>query len=542
MRLGCNASKFYLYFVAYERCCMRNSVNGLRALGLGLVAALCMVACGGDDGAATVEAPPSNTAMAGTVVDDSTGVGVAGVTVRVGTRSTTTAADGSYRLSGIAAGERVTVVFTSSTYAEGARTALVVAEATTDVPARLVKVGSSSTVDVATGGTVTVAGSTAQVTLPANGVQRADGSVPVGNMTVQITPINPAVDSSLMPGDFLASSSAGNVPIESFGALNVSLSDASGTALNLKSGQTATIRIPVASRNSTVPATIPLYYFNTTTGLWQEEGTATLDSSGTYYEGTVGHFSTWNADQIYNTIIVHGCVKDAAGARLSSARVVSDGIDYSGTSAVYTDANGNFNLPIRSNSIAAIVGVSAGRLTNTVRNVASSSDITLDDCLALGQTGAGITMKLTWGALPWDLDSHLITPSGDEIYYGNQGGLVGAPFANLDVDDTASYGPEVVTITKLMVGTYKYSVHNYSGYADGPILQSGARVELNLPGRSVQLITPPGSGESSSTDYWNLFEFDVSASCVITLRTVGTYSANLPSIPVTSEPQYCTPT
>jgi uncharacterized protein YfaP (DUF2135 family) len=514
-------------------------------MAIGLVASVCLVACGDDDGGVALapSTPVSTTGVAGKVLDDSTGLGIAGVTVSVGSLSTTTAADGSYSLLGLTAGGRVTVVFASSSYAEGVRIASVVADASTDVQARLVKVGATGTVPVTGGGTVTVPSSTAQVTLSANSVQRADGSIPTGNITVNLTPINPAVDTTLMPGDFLTSTGSGNVPIESFGALNVVLTDSTGAALNLRSGQTATIRIPLASRNATTPSTIPLFYFNTSTGLWVEEGTATLFGSGSsaYYEGTVSHFTTWNADQVYNTIIVHGCMKNAAGVAVANALVSSDGIDYSGTSAVYTDASGNFSLPIRSNSQATIVGVSSGFLTNTVRNTASVSDITLADCLSLGQSGAGITMKLTWGALPSDLDSHLITPAGDHVFYSAKGALIAVPFANLDVDDTSSYGPEVVTITKLMVGTYKYTVHNYSEYGDGPIASSGARVELNIPGQAVRLITPPSTGESSNTNFWNLFEFDVSANCTVTVRPVGTYATDLPTIPATTTPQYCTP-
>lgn len=523
---------------------------------MGLIVSLCLAACGGGDGddaaAPTEPTTPTPTepttptrptaTIAGKAVDGTTGLGVAGVTVRVGNLSATTAADGTFTLAGLAPAARVPVVFEAPTYAENGRIADLMADATTDVQARLVPVGTSAAVPVATGGSVT--SGVAQVTLPSNGVQRADGSLPTGDITVQLTPIDPALDPALMPGDFMSSTSAGNVPIESFGALNVTLRDSMGAPLNLRSGQSATIRIPLASRNSDVPATIPLYYYNTTTGLWEQEGSATLVGSGVgaYYEGTVTHFSTWNADQVYNTVYVRGCVMDAAGVLVANAQVASDGIDYTGTSSVYTDAAGNFALPIRADSQATITAVAAGRLTNTVRNEPSTVDIAWTECLALSQVGAGgITMKLTWGALPGDLDSHLVTPSGEEIYYSSQGALTAAPFANLDVDDTDSYGPEVVTVTRLMVGTYKYTVHNYDGYSGGPIAQSGARVELNIPGRAVELITPPAAGESMDTDYWNLFEFDVSANCTITVRPVQTYTATMPSIPAPTAPLYCTP-
>ncbi|CAN5403552.1 hypothetical protein BH11PSE9_BH11PSE9_23990 [soil metagenome] len=484
---------------------------------------------------------PSSGLLTGRAVDSNTGLGIAGVTVRVGTATATTDTSGNFNIANAPVGDRVTVVFDASAYAQSARIASVRSSATSDVQVRLVPVGATAAVDVAAGGTVTVANSTAQVVLPANSVQRADGSVPTGNMTVALTPINPATDSAVMPGDFTTIVSGAAVAIESFGALNVTLTDSAGAALNLRAGQTATLRIPMGSRNSDVPATIPLFYFDNTSGRWVQEGTATLAGSGNsqYYEGTVTHFTTWNADQTYNTVLVTGCVADAAGARVAGAYVAADGVDYTGTSFAITDATGAFSLPIRKASQATIAGISAGKLTNTLRVGAYSVDTALPDCLALGQAGAGITMKLTWGAAPSDLDSHLFAPDGSHVYYSNKGSLLSAPFANLDVDDTSSYGPEVMTLTRLMVGTYKYSVRNFSGFGSGPISASGARVELNVPSRTAELFAPPATGETSATNWWNLFEFDVDTSCNVTIRRVGTFSSSQPTSGI-GTPVYCT--
>lgn len=484
---------------------------------------------------------PSSGLLTGRAVDSTTGLGIAGVTVRIGTATAITDTSGNFNMANAPVGDRVTVVFDSSAYAQSARIASVRSSATSDVQARLVPVGATASVDVAAGGTVTVANSTAQVVLPANGVQRADGSVPTGNMTVALTPINPATDSAVMPGDFTTIVSGAAVPIESFGALNVTLTDSAGAALNLRAGQTATLRIPMGSRNGDVPATIPLFYFDNASGRWVQEGTATLAGSGTsqYYEGTVTHFTTWNADQTYNTVLVTGCVADAAGARVAGAYVAADGVDYTGTSFAVTDATGAFSLPIRKDSLATIAGIAAGKLTNTLRVGAYTVDTALPDCLALGQAGAGITMKLTWGAAPSDLDSHLFAPDGSHVYYSNKGSLLRAPFANLDVDDTSSYGPEVVTLTRLMVGTYKYSVRNFSGFGSGSISASGARVELNVPSRTAELFAPPATGETASTNWWNLFEFDVDASCNVTIRRVGTFTNSQPGSG-SGTPVYCT--
>lgn len=55
----------------------------------------------------------------------------------------------------------------------------------------------------------------------------------------------------------------------------------------------------------------------------------------------------------------------------------------------------------------------------------------------------GMRVVLSWGEKPFDLDSHLIFPGG-HIYFDSKEGTD----ANLDVDDTDSYGPETVTISK----------------------------------------------------------------------------------------------
>lgn len=70
----------------------------------------------------------------------------------------------------------------------------------------------------------------------------------------------------------------------------------------------------------------------------------------------------------------------------------------------------------------------------------------------------GMRVVLSWGKSPLDLDSHLIFPDG-HIYFDSKEGRD----ANLDVDDTDSYGPETVTISKKHFGeSYTYAVQNYS--------------------------------------------------------------------------------
>jgi hypothetical protein len=75
----------------------------------------------------------------------------------------------------------------------------------------------------------------------------------------------------------------------------------------------------------------------------------------------------------------------------------------------------------------------------------------------------GLRIVLSWGAKPRDLDSHLVYP-GNHIFFSAQQG----DKANLDVDDTDSYGPETITVnTKKHGQKYIYSVHDFINKNDG---------------------------------------------------------------------------
>ncbi|MCD7728622.1 MAG: leucine-rich repeat protein [Clostridia bacterium] len=124
-----------------------------------------------------------------------------------------------------------------------------------------------------------------------------------------------------------------------------------------------------------------------------------------------------------------------------------------------------------------------------------------------------IRIVLTWGSTPSDLDSHLLVDSDSDgsaeyhIYYSNK--TSSGVSANLDVDDTTSYGPETVTITTIDPNaTYTYYVHNYtdrnsSNYDN--LSNSGATVTIYLGNSSVAYYTayvPSGSGL-----YWTVFTY-----------------------------------
>lgn len=493
--------------------------------------------CAGASVALTV--PPYGL-IGGQALDANTGNVVPNATVRLGDQTTVTDATGNYSLPGVPLADRISVVFDAATHIETSRITRVQAGSNV-VNVRMLPFAAEVVLPIATGGTATVPDSVAQVVLPANGLVRADGAAASGNVHVRITPIAPAVDPAQMPGDYNTLVDGVLTPLQSWGAMNVRLYDDVGNELNLASGFSATLRIPLSTRNSDLPATVPLYHFDQPAGVWVEEGTATLagDAGARYYTGTVSHFTTWNADLVYETIYVNGCIADESGNRVGNALVSTDGISYSGTSSGYSDSSGNFSIPMMRNGSAAVIGQQGTLFTNTARIEAGSGDYTMSECLVLAQAGEGGTLRLTWGESPRDLDSHLFAPDGSHVDFGNKGSLLSAPYANLDVDDTSSFGPEVITLRRMMVGTYRYSVHNYSGQYSRWLSLSGARVEVNFVGHPLRLFVA-GAGDDDSTEWWNLLEFDVDASCNITVRNVNTYSANPPTVsPVTAT--YCTP-
>jgi len=531
----------------------------LPALLAALGASLVLAACGGGDGSPSNPGQPTNPGtpvdpeppvtvtgkVTGKVINGQTGEAIQNARLSNGSASATSNAQGEFELAGVAPASRTVIRVNATGYGEGLPTAAVVANQTTDIATvELQPVDVTGGGDAATAITVTAPNTPASVSLPANGLVRPDGSPATGAVSVALSAVNPALNVNAMPGQYLvAPASGGTGVMESWGAINVTLQNTAGERLNLAPGKTATIRIPVATRSASNPATIPLFYFDEATGFWKQEGSATLTGSGAgqYYEGTVSHFTYWNADQLMNTVYVNGCVADDAGStNLENIRVSSDGIDYSSSSSVLTNAQGKFRIAMKKNAQATLIAQQGIKLSNTVSVTSGATDVTLAECLSLTTMTDAISIKLTWGARPLDMDSHLFAPDGTHVYYpsSNRGSLTTDPFVNLDVDDTSGYGPEVVTIKKLMVGTYTYALKNYSGTYDPGMTGSPVRVELNNKG-TISVFGPTAGEVAGSTNWWTVFKLTVDASCRVTVNRIGAWASTEPA-PAAVTRRYCT--
>lgn len=516
----------------------------LRLLGqITLIGALTLgiTACPGGGGgyAAPAPAPAVTGKIFGTVNDAATGSGIPGVQVAVGNLSTTTGATGGYALVSPTPASSLIVTFAKTGYVPQSRTtsAYTTASSVVLLNVPMLAVALTQAFDPAATQTISVPNSTAQVQLAANALRTATGGAPSGQVTALVTPISSASNLGVMPGNYLSAQAGGaTAPIESFGALDVRFTDAAGNPLNLALGQSATLRIPLSTRSSTAPASIPLFFFDTSTGLWKQEGTATLQGTAPnqYYEGTVTHFTTWNSDQVENTITVTSCVKDTSGAPVAGATVTSEGEDYSGSSSTITDASGNFTVAMKNGGTGFLLATKDTRLSNSRKLTPPETNANVSqtaDCLVLTQ--AAISVKLSWGSAPLDLDSHTLgANSSDHVYYVSQGSLTQLPFLALDVDNTDSFGPEVTTFAKVARNRqYRFYVHNFSGTFDPGMTGSPARVELTINGNQTVFIPP--AGETASTFWWQVFDLTSDAYCQVTVTPVQQFVTAEPANPNT---------
>ena len=305
--------------------------------------------------------------------------------------------------------------------------------------------------------------------------------------------------------------------------------------LRLKTGATAVIRIPVRSKNDLITGEIApefknLYYYDEINGDWIQDGIATYVHAGfnSYYEGTISRLGIWSTNDVYNSINVSGCVVDLNGNPLAGVSVITDGDNYSGSTTSITDSNGNFSIKAKASSDIILWATNSGVRSNTVVTSTPSGDGSISSCLSIAEIA--ITITVTWGSGLNDVDAHLYGPSSSyHVYHGDRGSLTSSPWAALDVDDTTTLGPEVITIVGLPdTGNYSFKVHNYSrsilGVGEESLTTTAAKVEFNFNG-DITLFTPP-SGEVTK-NVWHVFDLEVNSPGIFSLKRIDTWSKDL---------------
>lgn len=377
---------------------------------------------GGSDSGTPAPVAQATGTISGQVVSLANDAPVSGAAVKTETGTTTTAADGKFTVSA-PVGDRSVVRVEASRFAEAFPVARVTSGQTTSLGVKLVPIGVTETVSVTSGGTVSVPNSPARVTIPANGLVPVAGGAPAGSVNVSLTPINPAEEPRVMPGGFngIAAGGGSVQPLESGGAMQIDVRDSAGARYTLAPGTTATIRIPLRTQSANPPATMPLWFFDDTAGVWREDGTATLQGTGAnrYYEGPVTRVTYWNADLVLDSIVVNGCVKDANGQPVANALVQTEGIDYTGTAVDATAADGTFSVAMRKSSRAKLglfefdaQTFNLVPVSNTVNVGPSATDITLPNCLVKQPGQLAITTTALPGGKVGEAYNQTLTASG----------------------------------------------------------------------------------------------------------------------------------
>lgn len=493
--------------------------------------------------------PPSEQAsVSGTITEYATGEPVSGARVQIVDPASntvvgedTTNSNGDYTISNIGFADGLVVTAVADGYAPQSKiTSTSQSNDSRDVDIALQTADLQQTFDPGQAQTLSANGINL-VELTQNAFETEDGGTPVGDVTATLEIIDPSGDPSVLPGTFRAEGTPQNEVagqdnptfMQSFGAVVFRFVDEAGNPLDLAPGESATIRIPVADDRDDPPQTIPLFFFDPETGVWREaQGIIAqlVTSNGKrFYKATVQHFSTWNADFLYESVYVKGCVVDGTGDPVAGALVTSQGVSYIGSSSARTNEQGEFSIPVKPDS-QILLTAAAGGLSSTKEVTVTSGQngqpgMTLSDCLTVHAEAAKIT--LTWEENPRDLDSHLCftNPDGTQqyhVYFNNLRVEPNGAVVVLDHDDVSGIGPEVTTIRSIPFapGDYRFLVHKYAG--SGTIASSPARVVLEY-GQAESRVFAPAGASGSVSRVWHVFTLHVDNQGTISVEPVNEF-------------------
>lgn len=230
-------------------------------------------------------------------VMDAFGMPVEGAVIALGSKQQTTDEYGLVHFDDVTMSTFTYLTVEKSGFFHGSRRFYPVKDKTEHLRIILLDDNSIGEFDAGKGGVVEANGSVI-LDFPQDAIVTANGELYSGFVAVSAQPI-PANDpelSSKMPGDLVGVTEEGKTGVlGSMGMVAVELRSLSGDLLQVKDGSKVkmTMQVPPEMQGK-APATIPMWYFDEATGLWQEEGTATL--SGGQYTADVGHFTYWNYD------------------------------------------------------------------------------------------------------------------------------------------------------------------------------------------------------------------------------------------------------
>ena len=277
-------------------------------------------------------------------VTDETGLPVSGAIVKAGLVTTQTDRNGNFKFvnASFTTGETFVTVSKSGFFL-GSRTFFSGENSNNFIKIQLLRKTITARLDAAAGGDADIRGNGGSVHFEPNTFVTANGSTYTGTVLVATHYLDPTSQdiNDQMPGDLRGTATNGaTVGLKSFGMIAVELTGEAGQKLQIKSGMNATLNVNIpASLSAAAPATIPLWYFNDSTGLWKQEGSAV--KSGDSYTGNVAHFTFWNCDDPFEYVKIKARVTNNTGLPVAGVKVKITAPVTGATAYDYTDNNGN---------------------------------------------------------------------------------------------------------------------------------------------------------------------------------------------------------
>lgn len=251
------------------------------------------------------------------------------------------------------------------------------------------------------------------------------------------------------------------------------------------------------------PGYIPATYYNVSVAAGNPTYLETILQIDTNYSGT-GNISGKIVNALDGIGVSGLTINLREGINVTTGIIVATTTTGGGGSYSFTNLNAGSYTAEASGSgynITYFTVICIGGTTTGDQNA------TITPTLAPGET----RIILTWGATPSDLDSHLTGPRPDggrfHIYFANKTHTyLGTKYADLDLDDVTSYGPETTTIYQQIGGMYRFSVHDYSNRSSTnsyALSNSGAQVRVYRGSNLVANFNVPPNQEGT---LWTVFE------------------------------------
>lgn len=242
---------------------------------------------------ATVTPPTVTTTIHG-VAKDEFGNFLSGVVVSISGKSATTDAQGNYNLpSVIVSPDHCVILSKKNGYFTVAASQTPVANGVTEIPVYMMAASITQSFPSQSGGSVIT--SKGKVDFAGGIFIKKDGSAYTGQVSVAARDINPD-DSNFY--QFFNGDPSGNradgstTSLVPYGVFRTQINGGSGEELGIAKGNYATLTFALSKDMlANAPNQIALWYFDESSLIWKEEGSALLN--GTNYIGTVTHFTDW---------------------------------------------------------------------------------------------------------------------------------------------------------------------------------------------------------------------------------------------------------